>query len=143
MIPMNAIIVDDEPNAISALSWELSKYSDRVNILGTFEKSEDAVTALKQNAIDLVFLDIQMPGKSGIDILKLFPPNRSFAVVLTTAHSEYTLQAIKNQVVDYLLKPIDDEDLYQAIIKAEKYHDLRHQLKGQTFQSSESSKNSK
>ncbi|GAL79777.1 two-component response regulator [Algibacter lectus] len=116
---IKAIIVDDESNAIEGLLWELSKFSDKVQVVTTFTDPELALGYLKEAQIDCVFLDIEMPIMDGFTFLEKVP-NRSFSVVITTAYNEYALKALKKEAIDYLLKPIDSDDLKVAIHKIEK-----------------------
>ncbi|WP_282148746.1 LytR/AlgR family response regulator transcription factor [Algibacter lectus] len=116
---IKAIIVDDESNAIEGLLWELSKFSYKVQVVTTFTDPELALEYLKEAQIDCVFLDIEMPIMDGFTFLEKVP-NRSFSVVITTAYNEYALKALKKEAIDYLLKPIDSDDLKVAIHKIEK-----------------------
>lgn len=111
------IIVDDEPKAIELLKKRLSILFPNLIAIGTYTDWAGAVEPLRKNVVDLVFLDISMPEKSGIDFLKLFP-ERDFEVIFVTAHSDYAIDAIKLSAVGYVLKPIDDNELYYAVTKA-------------------------
>lgn len=113
----SCIIVDDEPNAIDLLQSRLRLLFPDAIVADTFVKWDDALTTLKNSDVDIVFLDISMPEKSGIDFLKLFT-DYSFQVVFITAHTEFALQAIKFSAAGYVLKPIDDYELTFAINKA-------------------------
>ncbi|MDB2462986.1 LytTR family DNA-binding domain-containing protein [Algibacter sp.] len=124
---IKAIIIDDESNAIEGLSWELSKFEDKIQVLTTFTDPEHALEYLKQNRIDCVFLDIEMPIMDGFTFLEKVS-NRNFSVVITTAYNEYALKAIKKEAIDYLLKPIDSDDLKVAVDKIEKQHKERYSL---------------
>ncbi|MBT8266830.1 MAG: LytTR family DNA-binding domain-containing protein [Bacteroidia bacterium] len=118
---INVVIVDDEPMAIQSLSWELTNFSDEINILRTFSDPEDALTFLKDHTPDCLFLDIQMPTMDGFQFLDRLS-NREFAVVITTAYDEYAIKALKHEAIDYLLKPIDTDDLKDTISKIKKYN---------------------
>ena len=119
METISAILIDDELNAIRALQYELKAFEDTVEVTAQFNDVYEAQQFLNNNPVDLVFLDIEMPGLNGLDFLNQFP-NRDFFVVFTTAHSNYALNAFKLDALDYLLKPIDGEDLQRAIQKVEK-----------------------
>lgn len=117
---MKAIIIDDEINAIKSLRWEIEHYTPQVQVIQYFESPKNAVKFLQNNAhIELVFLDIEMPEMNGFDFIKKFE-KREFEVIFTTAYSEFALEALKNEAVDYLLKPIDSDDLIKAVEKVKK-----------------------
>ncbi|WP_405294066.1 LytR/AlgR family response regulator transcription factor [Algibacter sp. Ld11] len=124
---IKAIIIDDESNAIEGLSWELSKFSDNIEVVTSFTDPELALKYLKHEQIDCVFLDIEMPIMDGFTFLEKVP-NRNFSVVITTAYNEYALKALKKEAIDYLLKPIDSDDLKVAIEKIEKQNTERYSL---------------
>jgi len=111
---INCIVIDDEELARTLLS----SYVDRIDALhlkGSFENPLDALTVLKQERIDLVFLDIQMPNLKGTDFAKLIDP--STKVVFTTAYADYALQGYELNALDYLLKPITFERFVEAVNK--------------------------
>ena len=118
---LNAVIVDDEPKAIQSLSWELTHFSEAVKIVKTFTNPEEALIFLKTNTPDCLFLDIQMPTMDGFQFLEKLT-NRDFAVVITTAYDEYAIKALKHEAIDYLLKPIDSDDLSDTIQKIIKFN---------------------
>ncbi|WP_418512971.1 LytR/AlgR family response regulator transcription factor [Corallibacter sp.] len=117
---IKAIIVDDEPKAIESLTWELTHFSKDIEIINSFNKPEEALTYLKNNAPDCLFLDINMPTMDGFQFLEKLE-KKDFAVVITTAYNEYALKALKNEAIDYLLKPIDSDDLHDTIAKLKKH----------------------
>ncbi|RLD30090.1 MAG: DNA-binding response regulator [Bacteroidetes bacterium] len=118
---LNAVIVDDEPKAIQSLSWELTNFSEDIKIIKTFTNPEDALGFLKTNTPDCLFLDIQMPTMDGFQFLEKLT-TRDFAVVITTAYDEYAIKALKHEAMDYLLKPIDSDDLSDTIQKIIKFN---------------------
>lgn len=118
---LNAVIVDDEPKAIQSLSWELNNFNEDIKIIKTFTNPEDALVFLKTNTPDCLFLDIQMPTMDGFQFLEKLT-NREFAIVITTAYDEYAIKALKLEAIDYLLKPIDSDDLNDAIQKIIKFN---------------------
>ncbi|NND53080.1 MAG: response regulator transcription factor [Flavobacteriaceae bacterium] len=118
---LNAVIVDDEPKAIQSLSWELTNFSEDIHILESFTDPEVALNFLKTNTPDCLFLDIQMPTMDGFQFLDRLS-HRDFAVIITTAYDEYAIKALKHEAIDYLLKPIDSDDLKDTIEKIEKYN---------------------
>ncbi len=111
------VIIDDEPNNISNLQAILGKNCSGVNVAGTAINAIDGVALIQQLKPSLIFLDIQMPGKSGFDVLREFP-NPDFEVIFITAYDQYGIQAIKFSALDYLLKPINITELKEAIEKA-------------------------
>ena len=115
-----SVIVDDEPKAIQSLSWELSNYSDQIKVIATFNNPEKALLYLAENNIDCLFLYIEMPTMDGFQFLNKLK-SRDFAVVITTAYNEYAIKALKKDALDYLLKPIDSDDLEETIAKVKKH----------------------
>ena len=111
---MKCIIVDDEPLAIEILEAYVGKV-EQLEIAGTFRNAVSAFAFLQANAVDLIFLDIQMPKLTGIDFLKTLkdPPK----VIFTTAYRDYAVDGFELEVVDYLLKPIPFERFLKAVAK--------------------------
>src|SRR5690606_20807769 len=97
----------------------LEKHCPQVTIVATAQNVSDSVNAIEKYLPDLVFLDIQMGKQTGFDVLKLLP-SRNFEVVFVTAYDQYGIQAVKFAALDYLLKPIDIEELMSAVNKAER-----------------------
>ncbi len=115
-----AVIVDDEPKAIQSLSWELTNFNKDIEIIKTFTNPEEALLFLEDYTPDCLFLDIQMPSMDGFQFLDKLN-NRDIAVVFTTAYDEYAIKAIKREALDYLLKPIDSDDLSDTLKKIKKF----------------------
>mgnify|MGYP005989234057 CR=1 FL=1 len=115
---LNAVIVDDEQNAIDGLIWELSNFKDRIKIVNSFNNPEKAINYLTNNKIDCLFLDIEMPTMDGFQFLNKLK-DKDFEIVITTAYNEYAIKALKNNAVDYLLKPVDSDDLELTLNKIE------------------------
>ncbi len=112
---LTCIIVDDEPPAIRLLE----KYVEKVSFLSlenTFTKPLEALSFIEKTKIDIVFLDIQMPGITGIQLSKLI--SESVHVIFTTAYPEFALESYNVSAIDYLLKPIEFERFYKAVKKA-------------------------
>lgn len=118
---LEAVLVDDESKALESLSWELSNLSDEVTVIATFTDAYEALDYLEKNTPDCLFLDIEMPTMDGFQFIKSLR-NKNFPVVITTAYNQYALKALKNEAIDYLLKPIDSDDLNDTIIKVKKYN---------------------
>ena len=117
---IKAVIVDDEPKAIQSLTWELSNFKDDIEVIKTFTSPEDAIDYLDNSELDCLFLDIQMPTMDGFQFLGKLT-NKDFAVVITTAYNEFAIKALKHEAIDYLLKPIDSDDLKETIKKVKKH----------------------
>lgn len=117
---IKAVIIDDEPKAIQGLVWELSNFNNELEVVATFTEPEKAISYLKSSKIDCLFLDIEMPTMDGFQFLEKLE-HKDFAVVITTAYNEYAITALKNEAIDYLLKPIDTDDLADTITKIKKH----------------------
>lgn len=127
---IKAILIDDETDALEMLEWQLNQYCPGVSIAAMCVSADDGIAAIKKNLPDIIFLDIEMPHKSGFEVIKAFP-DPSFDIIFTTAYSQFALQAFKTAALDYLLKPIDAEDLKKAVTRFEKkqlHQGLKHQL---------------
>lgn len=111
---MKCLIVDDEQIARKLLSEYIDKVPD-LELVASCNSALQAANYIKQQQIDILFMDIQMPDLTGLDFLKI-NPNRP-ATILTTAYSEYAVHSYELDVVDYLLKPIDFERFYKAVAK--------------------------
>ncbi|HEY3405763.1 MAG TPA: LytTR family DNA-binding domain-containing protein [Ohtaekwangia sp.] len=116
---IKSIIVDDEVKCQESLKKILITFCEGVEVLATCQNVAAARQAIIEFKPDVVFLDVQMQSETGFDLLSSFD-EIDFEVVFTTAYSEYALQAIKFSAIDYLLKPIDVDDLQKALVKIEK-----------------------
>ncbi|MBC5835934.1 response regulator transcription factor [Flavobacterium sp. F372] len=118
---MKAIIIDDEKRARVSLALLLQEYCPQISVVAECENLPEGVKAIRKFQPDLVLLDIEMPGHSGLELLDFFDENDvNFSIIFTTAYNEYALQAFKFSAVDYLLKPINPEQLTEAITRLEK-----------------------
>ena len=113
---IQAIIIEDEPQAISALKLELALNCPNVNVKDTAQSVKEAINKIEKIKPDLIFLDIQLSDGLGLDILQHFK-EVNFKIIITTAYSKYALQAIKFSALDYLLKPINTKELQNAVAK--------------------------
>jgi two-component system LytT family response regulator len=111
---ITAILIDDEKNALEVLEWQLKNFCTDVHVLAMCTSADEAVTAIIQLQPQLIFLDIEMPVKSGFEVLNAFQQPR-FDVIFTTAYNQFAIKAFKYAAFDYLLKPIDAADLKAAI----------------------------
>lgn len=114
---LRAYLVDDEPLALSRLE-RLLEHTGRVEVIGSATDPEEAVEALTSAPPDVCFLDIEMPRLNGFEVLARLPVQPT--VVFTTAHDQYALEAFGVNTVDYLLKPVDPQQLERALGKVER-----------------------
>ena len=115
---IRAFILDDERLAVQRLE-RLLRDTGRVQIVGCSTDSEQALTTINRIALDVLFLDIQMPGLTGFDLLERL--EHQPAVIFTTAYDAYALSAFETSAIDYLLKPVEPERLARALDKVERY----------------------
>jgi two-component system, LytTR family, response regulator len=108
------IIIDDEQDAIDLLTQRLKLLANEIEIKGTYLSWDSSLNALKTQAFDIIFLDISIHGKSGINLLKALPQIDS-EIIFITAHERYMQSAFEFSTAGYLLKPIDDSELLRAI----------------------------
>lgn len=115
------ILVEDEPIALQKLKILLTDFNDKITIIGTAENGLEAVEKINSLRPDLIFLDIQMPGLTGFQVLEKldFLP----LIIFTTAYDEYALRAFESNTIDYLLKPISKAKLQKAINKLQTLQD--------------------
>jgi two-component system LytT family response regulator len=114
---LKTIIVDDEPLALKLIEAKLSKLDD-VEIIDRCKNGREAIEAILEKEPHLVFLDIQMPGISGLEVVKQIQDAILPMVVFATAYEEYALEAFDANAVDYILKPIDDDRIRRAVARA-------------------------
>lgn len=114
---IRAIIIDDERNNIDNLHMLLSKHCPQVAIIGHATNAAEGELLIKETSPELVFLDIQMPGRNGFDLLKSLD-HFDFGIIFVTAYDQYGIQAVKFSAIDYLLKPVNVEELKTAVSKA-------------------------
>jgi two-component system, LytTR family, response regulator len=128
---IKSIIIDDEPKARKLLSTILHDYCSDVEVLAECEDLPNGIKAIKKHKPDLVFLDIEMPGHSGLELLDFFNEDEiDFAIIFTTAYNEYALQAFRFSAIDYLLKPLQHDALKEAI---ERYKKRNRQLNNEQY----------
>jgi two-component system LytT family response regulator len=116
---ISCVVIDDEPNNIQNLISILQAHCVEINVVATALSADDGITAIQKFKPNLVFLDVQMPKKSGFEVLKAFT-NPEFEVIFITAYDQYGVQAIKFSALDYLLKPVNIDELKIAIAKTKK-----------------------
>jgi two-component system LytT family response regulator len=135
---ITALIIDDEESTVHVVKHLLDKNATGITHIHTAVGSLNGVEAIREYKPELLFLDIEMPVMSGFDVLQLFPEH-TFKVIFITAYNHYAIKAIKYSAFDYLLKPIDEEELLNAVKKfmdvnaseqseKEKYKNLMYNL---------------
>ncbi|MBF4985032.1 response regulator transcription factor [Nonlabens mediterrranea] len=114
---IKTILIDDEPKAIAILKNKIERLCPDLEIVATIEKPALAFDIINELQPQLVFIDIAMPGMSGFDVLEQFKKPQ-FEIIFATAFDQYALDAIKQCAIGYLVKPIDNEDLVEAVTNA-------------------------
>lgn len=110
------IIVDDEQNGRISLKQKLIDYCPNLQLIGEADSGKEGIRMIEQLHPDIVFLDIEMPGMDGFEMLKKIS-GKNFHIIFTTAYDHYAIKAIKFAAFDYLLKPVDIEELKLAIAR--------------------------
>ncbi len=111
---IRALLVDDEEDVLSNLSFLLGKYCPSIEIVGLAKNVDEALEIVRNMNPELVFLDIEMPGKDGFDFLDQLS-ERSFELIFVTSYNQHAIRAFRYSALDYLLKPIDIDDLMEAV----------------------------
>jgi len=118
-----AVLVDDEPSARRLLTEFLRKYPLEIDIIGEADTGKAAVLLINDLKPDLVFMDIQMPGMSGLEVLKAISNNPY--IIFTTAHDSYAVEAFESFAIDYLLKPIQEKALQRSLAKLQRIGNIK------------------
>ncbi len=116
---IKTILIDDEPRGLNTLKKMLEHNCPNVKIIAECQDANTAIEKINLLEPQLVFQDISMPGKNGFDILNEIE-NINFEIIFVTAHNDYTLQAFRYSAVDYLMKPVDEDLLIEAVKRATK-----------------------
>lgn len=116
---LKAAILDDEVRGSTLLTHKLDVFENELQVIAVFNDAERATNVLPQLDIDVLFLDVEMPGLNGFQVLERLGAF-DFEVIFTTAYDTYTLEALRLSAVDYLLKPVDEDELQLAIIRLKK-----------------------
>lgn len=114
-IPMKAVIVDDEQAALTTLEKKINLYSSSIKVVALANSAKEGLQAIHKHKPDIVFLDIEMPWMNGFEMLECIGDQIDFDVVFVTAYDQYAIKAFKAKAIDYLLKPVDKEDLVECI----------------------------
>lgn len=118
---IKAIIIDDEVRARVALQLLIEEYCPNIEILEQCETLAEGIRAIHKHSPNLVFLDIEMPGHSGLELFDFFhEEDINFSIIFTTAYSQYAIKAFKFSAIDYILKPINPEELVDAVQRFQK-----------------------
>ena len=115
---IKAIIIDDEQHCIDALVADLAKNCPNVEVAAKCASGKEGILAIKKHKPRLIFLDVEMPWMNGFEMLEMLD-NIDFCIIFTTAYDKFAAKAFRISAVDYLLKPVDAEDLKTAVYKAE------------------------
>jgi len=118
---IKAIIVDDEPYSCEALDALLNRYCPDVKVVGICNSGREALQEIKAQKPQLLFLDIEMPQMNGFELLQEIP-DHDFDLIFTTSYDQYAIKAIRFSALDYLLKPIDHDELEAAVHKVSGRH---------------------
>lgn len=115
---IKAIIIDDEQLCVDALATDIAKHCNTVEVIGKCSSAKEGILAIKKYKPQLIFLDVEMPWMNGFEMLEMLD-RIDFSIIFTTAYDKFAAKAFRISAVDYLLKPIDAEDLKAAVYKAE------------------------
>jgi len=115
---IRAIIIDDEPNCVESLVFDLRNHCKDVEVIDTCTSPKQGLMVIRKQKPDLVFLDVQMPWMTGFEMLEVLE-EINFAIIFTTAFDQFAAKAFRLSAIDYLLKPIDTSDLKEAVKKVQ------------------------
>ena len=123
---INAVIIDDETHSIETLKWKLENYCPDVIVKASFENPAEGIVYLKNNPPHILFLDIEMPMLNGFDVLEELGSDLPYHIIFITAYDNFGIQAVKFSALDYLLKPVQNKELKDAIDKHLKKVEQKH-----------------
>jgi len=129
---LNAIIVEDEANSREILRNYIAKYCTSINLLGEASSIKEAKILIEANKLDLVFLDVEMPFGNAFDLLDQLP-DRTFETVFVTAYNHYAKDALNNHAAYYLTKPINIDELINAVVYVENVREKEASLEGEVL----------
>lgn len=115
---LRSVIIDDEPQNASILKNDIIAHCPSVEVIAVCHSAKEGIMAIKKEKPDLAFLDIEMPWMNGFEMLEMLD-DINFSIIFTTAHDQFAAKAFRLSAVDYLLKPIDANDLKVAVKKAQ------------------------
>lgn len=120
---LKTVIIDDEPNAILSIELIIKEYCSDIKIVGKAHSAIEGKTQIIEKEPDFIFLDIDMPRGSGFDMLEMIP-EINFDIIFVTAYSDYAIKAFKYSAVDYILKPMEIDEIINSINKVKKRKEL-------------------
>jgi two-component system LytT family response regulator len=113
---VRSLIIDDEKHCCDNLQWQLKQYCPEIKVMGSCNSGEKAIDQINQLHPELIFLDVEMPGMTGFEMLERLA-EIDFDIIFTTGFDQYAIRAIKFGALDYLVKPIDKDELREAVTK--------------------------
>ncbi len=116
---LTAVIIDDEIDAVYSIELIINEYCSTVSVVGKANSAFSGRELILEKKPDIVFLDIEMPRSTGFDLLEMLP-ERNFEIIFITAYNNWAIKAFKYSAIDYILKPVDIDELIDAVNKAEK-----------------------
>lgn len=116
MVKLKAMLIDDERSSLESLSFEINEYCPELEVTKTFQDPLEGIREIKNNPPDILFLDIEMPGMNGFELLKSLPEIK-FHTIFVTAYDQFAIKAFEFNAVDYLLKPVRKSKLINAVQK--------------------------
>ena len=122
---LRSVIIDDEPQNASILKNDIITHCPSAEVITVCHSAKEGIMAIKKEKPDLVFLDIEMPWMNGFEMLEMLD-DINFSIIFTTAHDQFAAKAFRISAVDYLLKPIDANDLKEAVRKAQQKIENQH-----------------
>jgi two-component system, LytTR family, response regulator len=122
---LRSILIDDEPQNAVILKKDLEMHCPSVEVIAVCHSAKEGIMSIKKEKPDLVFLDIEMPWMNGFEMLEMLD-EINFSTIFTTAHDQFAAKAFRISAVDYLLKPIDSNDLKEAVRKAQQKIEDQH-----------------
>ena len=134
MMSLQAIVVEDEANSREIIRNYLTKYCPKVNLVGEAASIKEALSLIENNTLDIVFLDVEMPFGNAFDLLDQLP-ERTFETVFVTAYDHYAKDALNNHAAYYLTKPINIDELVNAVNYVESVREKEIALEGQVLSS--------
>lgn len=141
---ISAIIIDDEPKARMLLKGMLQEFCPDVEVLAECPDLPTGVKTIRKLNPELVFLDIEMPGHSGLEIMEFFDSREvNFSIIFTTAYQQYAIQAFKLSAIDYLLKPIEYQELIDTIERFKRRQNTEKPLLAEAIENAKSDAPSK
>ncbi len=124
---LKAVIVDDEPHALILFKKVIEWYADQIEIVGEANNLPNAIQIITETKPNVVFLDIEMPNYTGLQINDFFEYPRDFEIVFITAHNDYSIKAIRIKAFDYLLKPLNSSELKECLDRLQNLQNTKNQ----------------